>query len=425
MVSLDDIFVGFLHCNIIWLGGSNLPSFKLLPQFMICVFYNDHYIVEFTIGGIFFSMQSFENPFGETPFKAIPSTDGFQAPPQVSTSSDLVQPTQSQNPEPTHAGAMSTNFDFGDSLSGITYSTSSVSGVATPANNFQLSSQDLPATNLNADILADILPPTGPSPTFTSAQPFSSPGGQPAQPGTNTFSSFQPQPGAIVPVSSNMVPQTQNGPSSGNYLSHGGSTTPQMPTGQNPNFSGGSFVSQQGGFTTSNTGNFYAQQGASTSHMTQPLAPQPSMGQVANFNGGNLLPQQGPAPPVAPQGAQSAPTGPVSQNSNDALGNLIPQTGLNTSVSSQQTLPNSTGSLVTTQPSKDKFEPKSAVWADTLSRGLVNLNISGREFFCLPLFGYFSFCLGVSFQSPFFDPSLSYCSCFYSFYFYLFSNQVH
>ena len=29
---------------------------------------------------------------------------------------------------------------------------------------------------------------------------------------------------------------------------------------------------------------------------------------------------------------------------------------------------------------KDKFETKSTVWADTLSRGLVDLNISGREF---------------------------------------------
>ncbi|KAG0484534.1 hypothetical protein HPP92_008613 [Vanilla planifolia] len=31
------------------------------------------------------------------------------------------------------------------------------------------------------------------------------------------------------------------------------------------------------------------------------------------------------------------------------------------------------------QPSKDKFEPKSAVWADTLGRGLVDLNISGPK----------------------------------------------
>ncbi|KAG1359762.1 clathrin interactor EPSIN 2 [Cocos nucifera] len=32
-----------------------------------------------------------------------------------------------------------------------------------------------------------------------------------------------------------------------------------------------------------------------------------------------------------------------------------------------------------TQPSKEKFETKSTVWADTLSRGLVNLNISGPK----------------------------------------------
>ncbi|KAH0463228.1 hypothetical protein IEQ34_007810 [Dendrobium chrysotoxum] len=31
------------------------------------------------------------------------------------------------------------------------------------------------------------------------------------------------------------------------------------------------------------------------------------------------------------------------------------------------------------QPSKKKFEPKSAVWADSISRGLVNLNISGPK----------------------------------------------
>lgn len=283
--------------------------------------------------------------------------------------------------EPPHPGAMGANFEFGDSLSGITYSTSSVSSVATPpTNNFQFSPQELRTTKQDTDILADILPPTGPSPTFTPQQPFSAPGGQPAQPGANAFGYFQPQPGAIVPVSSNMVPQTRNGHSGGNYLSHGVSTAPQMPTGQNPHFNSGSFVPQQGGFTSSNNGNFYGQQGASTSPMTQHLAPQPPMGQTANFSSVNFLPQQGSAASVAPQGAHQASTGLASQNSNDALGNIFPQTGPNASVSSQQAFPNSTGALVSTQPSKDKFEPKSAVWADTLSRGLVNLNISGREF---------------------------------------------
>jgi epsin len=55
--------------------------------------------------------------------------------------------------------------------------------------------------------------------------------------------------------------------------------------------------------------------------------------------------------------------------------------GPNTSMASQTALPSSTGSLaIVPQPSKDKFETKSTVWADTLSRGLVNLNISGREY---------------------------------------------
>ncbi|KAF3457400.1 hypothetical protein FNV43_RR02057 [Rhamnella rubrinervis] len=324
--------------------------------------------------------ESFEDPFGDSPFKAVPSANGLQAPPQASTSSDSFQPIQSQNVEQPQAGAMGTNFEFGDSLSGIAYSTSSVSSVATPpTNNFQFSPQELPATNQNTDILADILPPTGPSPSFTAQQSLSAPGGLPAQPGANAFSSFQPQPGAIVPVSSNMVPQTQNGHNGGSYLSHGGFTASQMPTGQNTHFNSGTFVSQQGGFTPSNSGNFYGQQGASTSPMTQHLAPQPPMGQAANFNSGNFNPQQGSAAPVALQGAHQTPTGLASQHSNDVLGNLLPQTGPKPSVSSPQAFPNSTGALVSTQPSKDKFEPKSAVWADTLSRGLVNLNISGPK----------------------------------------------
>ena len=32
---------------------------------------------------------------------------------------------------------------------------------------------------------------------------------------------------------------------------------------------------------------------------------------------------------------------------------------------------------------KDGFQVKSGVWADSLSRGLIDLNISGRKFFFL------------------------------------------
>ena len=48
------------------------------------------------------------------------------------------------------------------------------------------------------------------------------------------------------------------------------------------------------------------------------------------------------------------------------------QAGPLSSVTSQSSASASTGSLaIVPQTSEDKFEPKSAVWADTLSRGLV------------------------------------------------------
>lgn len=342
-------------------------------------------------------MQSFEDPFGETPFKAIPSAEDFQAPPQASTSSDYFH-----NSEPSHASDVKadtgTGFDFGDPLSGLTYSTSNMSTVSSPSMNFQFSPQELPA-NQNTDVLADILPPSGPSHSYAShsQQAFSAPEGQPTQPGANAFGSYQPQPGAMVPVSSNMITQTQNGYGSGSYLSNGGSTAPitshmgsQMPTGPTAQFNGGSFISQQGGYAPANNGNFYAQQGTSTVPITQHMAPQPPMGSASHFNSGNFLPQQSPPASVAPQVGSQALTGPAPQPNNDTLGNIFPQTGASTSLSSQQSLPDSTGALaiIQTQPSKNKFEPKSAVWADTLSRGLVNLNISGRE--CIQLLFLYS-----------------------------------
>ncbi|RWR96651.1 clathrin interactor EPSIN 2-like protein [Cinnamomum micranthum f. kanehirae] len=65
------------------------------------------------------------------------------------------------------------------------------------------------------------------------------------------------------------------------------------------------------------------------------------------------------------------------QPSSDTLGNILPQSGPATPTASQGALvPIPT---VKHQPPKDKFEPKSTVWADTLSRGLVNLNISGPK----------------------------------------------
>lgn len=69
-------------------------------------------------------------------------------------------------------------------------------------------------------------------------------------------------------------------------------------------------------------------------------------------------------------------------------GSSVSQAGPGPSMSfmtSQPALTASSGALALVpqqqQPSKEKFETKSTVWTDTLSRGLVNLNISGCELF--------------------------------------------
>lgn len=80
-------------------------------------------------------------------------------------------------------------------------------------------------------------------------------------------------------------------------------------------------------------------------------------------NGGGFHPQQTPVPSGAPQIAYQPPGAPISQHGgNDILGSLLQPTG--PSPSTKQT---------------KEFATKSTVWADTLSRGLVNLNISGPK----------------------------------------------
>lgn len=308
-------------------------------------------------------MQSFDDPFGDSPFKALSSTETVQPQPQTSTSTDSFPPTTNQSAD------TGSNFPFGDSFSALTYSASGVSSVQTPTNS-QFLPQDPSTEHQNTDILADILPPSGAS------QPsFAGPAGQPSQPTANIYGNFQPQPGS-------MVPHAQTGFSgqhgSGAFPSQGGPiapinshVAPQVPAGPTSQFNNGNFMSQQGGFAAPNGGNFYSQQGGSTGPITSYMAPQTQTGPAAQYGGGHYVTQHGS---VSSQVSHQSPTGPASQHNIDALGNLLPQGGSNT-------LTSTTGALaIVAQPPKDnKFETKSAVWADTMSRGLVNLNISGGE----------------------------------------------
>lgn len=311
--------------------------------------------------------QPFADPFGDSPFKAVPSTDSVPTQQQTSASTNSFLPNGNQTAEPAPPGAQGidtvSNFGFGDTLSGLTYSGPNASS-SQPPTNTQYFPQELSAPQENTDILADILPPSGHSPTFASQPPFAAPTGQPALPAANIYGTFHPQAGSIAP-------QIQAGPPA-QFLPQAGSLGP--PTSQ--------MTAQTPAGPTSqlNGGNLFMQQGGSASPITSHVAPQAPAGPGVQFNSGNFLPAQGAAAPVTSHIAHQTPTGPAVVNNHDLLGNALPQAGFNAPVTSLQSLPSSTGSLsIVPQPANDKFETKSTVWADTLSRGLVNLNISGAK----------------------------------------------
>lgn len=96
----------------------------------------------------------------------------------------------------------------------------------------------------------------------------------------------------------------------------------------------------------------------------------------------NLLPQSGPPAPLASQAAPVIAQVPQPTATNIQAGphmNILSQSGLSGLPSPLGAVSTSALPPAKTQPSKEKFETKSTVWADTLSRGLVNLNISGPK----------------------------------------------
>lgn len=297
-------------------------------------------------------MQSFEDPFGDSPFKATSTGDNAPVQPPAATpvATATVQPNVNQNAEMPQMGGSkaetTVNYDFGGSLSGLTYAPAS-------AQNSPFYSEPNP----NTDILADILPPSGPPGVAATQAPFSAPSGHPAQLQASMYGNFGSQSGPVAPVASQVPPHMQTGPM--------------------PQFNYGNFPQQMG--TSAPNGNVFPQAGAAPPpppHMAPQNMP------PAHMTGGSFLPSGGTSTVTSHMPPQQASFGGAIQQNNDVLGNLLPQTGQNSQVASQPPLSSSTGALaIVPQPSKDKkFETKSTVWADTLSRGLVNLNISGREY---------------------------------------------
>ncbi|KAA3480247.1 clathrin interactor EPSIN 2-like isoform X4 [Gossypium australe] len=221
------------------------------------------------------------------------------------------------------------------------------------------------------------------------AQPNANPYGQPAQPNANPYS--QPVQVHANPYGQPAQPNANpyNQPAQPNANPYGQPTQPNAnPYGQpvqpsaNPYAQPTQSVSAApqipGSTAQSSSGSLMIGSNGPVSSQMAAQPPSPAAPAI-QFNTGNFISQQGSAVPVESQSAQTTNDSGAHNNS-DVLGGFFSQPGPNASVAPQTAPPSSTGALaIVLQPSKDKFEPKSAVWADTLSRGLVNLNISGPK----------------------------------------------
>ncbi|XP_015061134.1 clathrin interactor EPSIN 2-like isoform X1 [Solanum pennellii] len=323
------------------------------------------------------SNQMFEDPFGDGPFRAMTSNN-VQT--HLQNTTPAFHPNPNQNPELPQSAPQ------GAEISNATYS-------QFDPTNMQYAQQELSTSNQEIDILADILPPSGPSPpgdhAIPSVQPatqtgFESYGGPttqqtgymapPGQAGALTV--FAAQPGQQSPQTSFPIQgqtassvgfsgQANNSPSYGGYPTQPGqaSQTGFGPTGGQPT---SGFQPAAGYFPQSG----YQIPAGSVQSNANAGGYNTGLGSTGPF--GNQMGQTSAGQPYLsqPTGATHMPSQMHLQSSQNQTSNALVLT---------QTTPASTALVANTQPAKDKFETKSTVWADTLSRGLVNLNISGTK----------------------------------------------
>ena len=316
----------------------------------------------------------FEDPFGDSPFKAGPSTETAPSHPQTHQG---LAPSLSSGPNTESVS----NFRFGVSFS------------VPSANETKLLSMSPPSQE--TDILADILPPA-PLPGTTSQQNFSAP------PDAQFLSSFSASSGQMAPQSF----FTQSGqhvqqdfsavtsqPAAQSFSAPGGQPLqppPSVPTSQHAQQPFPSHTDQSAQSVSHIYGGFPSlAAGSMTQEASSAMFPQSQGGHM------NQTYEQGSMPLIPLHTAPQASTGqsanylssqsPIDQASQFNSGNLSGQSfnhqPLGQGVHASQS--------AVSQPPKDKFETKSTVWADTLSRGLVNLNISGRECCAYTFSNYF------------------------------------
>nr|XP_043628310.1 clathrin interactor EPSIN 2-like [Erigeron canadensis] len=281
-----------------------------------------------TFGATSPASQPFDDPFGDGPFRAVPSTDGFSAQPTTpfGEPTNLVTPTTTLFGEPPQAVTpMTTPFGeppqsvtlttpFGESPQSVTPTTTpfgeppqSVIPTTTPFGEPPVSVTSTSSNNMEfgdsfdqtIDILADILPPTGPSPPVPSQTRFQAQSGQ--LPTPTIFHSQTGQP----------FPQTGYASQPSQLFSQ-----TEFPTQSNQPFSQMGFPAQpnQNAFPsgfTGQSGQPMLQPGSQVQGGKQPI-PQPSFpAQGGQFSLPSSFPAQGGQSVLQPgflaQGGQSVP----------------------------------------------------------------------------------------------------------------------
>ncbi|KAL0786221.1 hypothetical protein Bca101_002467 [Brassica carinata] len=322
------------------------------------------------------SAQTFDDPFGESPFKAFTSTDS-DSNPQQSFGAPFQPTPPAFTSEVTHPDT-ARNFGFGDSFSTVANPEPGVQNMQPPSNSPGFLQEQFDTSDNDFDILAGILPPSGPQVSVPQQSSASVPTSQFPSSGNNMYEGYHPQPVSTAP---NMPGQTPFGQAVQPYnmVPHSQNTTGATP------FHNGGFMHQPGsavynpGVVTSHptSESFHPRPVAATSSSLQTPYSTPSgpAGQFMTHQGHEMSPSH------APQRTQSGPV--TSQGNNNFMGDMFTQAGptsaVTSSSSSHSDLTPITGAIEIVPPPQKKFEPKSSVWADTLSRGLVNFNISGPK----------------------------------------------
>ncbi|RWR83964.1 Epsin domain-containing protein [Cinnamomum micranthum f. kanehirae] len=322
--------------------------------------------------------QTSENPFGDSPFEATPFQGTFISQTQNFAPTTSLQPLRSVSLQPLQSSTAYWEtvpaYNFGDALSGISSGPPGVSNIQPPTPPTNSPFGVVPSEDNSAAQPTNIQhPPTTPKHSSFSAVPshnnFSAkPTNIQHPPRTPTDSPF-----CAVHSEDNFTAQTTNSQHPATPLMH--SSFRAVPSedklaAQPHNFGSGTSLqppaTSVGSETLqSTTANVETGPAFDFGDMFQCITSTPSVNNVQlPSTNQELLHSAHPS---------------AQQSKSDGLGNILPQSGPTGPIVSQAPLTVSTSRNVKDEPSKNKFEPKSAVWADTLSRGLVDLNISGPK----------------------------------------------